>query len=95
MSVDWIFTFISGTSAVLLLFFPRVILIFMYSLTFGIMRLQRLEIPENYKKNYELLKDEPKEFFSKYKGQLFMLTLTGIVSLLLFVASICVPTIFP
>jgi len=51
MNVDWIFAFISGTSAALLLLFPGVILMFMYKMTFGIMRLQGLEIPNHYEQD--------------------------------------------
>ena len=91
MNVDWIFAFISGTSAALLLLFPGVVLMFMYKMTFGIMRLQGLEIPNHYEQDYELLLKEPTEFFIKYKGQQFMLRLTGIVALFLFLASISVP----
>lgn len=95
MSIDWFFTMVSGITAVALLFFPKVVLLLMYRIAFGIFGLQGLEIPEHYREDYELLKNNHKDFFTKYKTQLFMLRLTGMVAVFLFLASICVPISFP
>lgn len=91
MNIDWFFAFISATSAGMLLFFPRIVLMLMYRISFGIFRLQRLEIPEHYRKDFELLQSSQKDFFIKYRVQLIMLRLIGMVAFFLFLASICIP----
>lgn len=93
MNIDWFFVIISGTSAVMLLLFPRIVLLIMYRLSFALFRLQRLKIPEHYSKDFELLQKNHKDFYVKNRVYVSLLRLTGIVALFLFLASICIPTV--
>lgn len=89
MIFNVVFLTLSGSFAILCLFYPKTIILIMYRISIFLIQQQGHNIPENYQEDYQSLRENPKDHLNKFKSQIATMRGVGVVCLFLFLSSIC------
>lgn len=89
MIFNAIFLTLSGSFAILFLFFPKFTILTMYRISMFLMQQQGHNLPEYFQKDYQLLRENPKDYSNKFRSQMVIMRGIGVVSLFMFLSSIC------
>ena len=89
MIFNAVFLTLSGSFAILCLFFPKAIILTMYRISIFLIQQQGHNIPDDFQKDYQSLREDPKDHLNKFKSQIVIMRGVGVVCLFMFLSSIC------